>query len=86
MFGLGTQARIARLESRVRTQQATIDLLCERAGISPRQADPLGTVDDEERRLIAAGKQIQAIKHHRERTGSSLIEAKQAVDAASGGV
>lgn len=40
----------------------------------------LGTLDAQERSLIAQGKKIEAIKHHRDRTGSSLKEAHDAVE------
>ncbi|GMA41819.1 hypothetical protein [Mobilicoccus caccae] len=75
--------RIDRLEQTVRTQQAVGEQLCDRAGIDPGELDLVARVDDEERRLIAEGKAIMAIKHHRERTGSGLREAKEAIDQAS---
>ncbi len=51
-------------------------------GIDPVALDPMGQLDADELGLARAGKNIQAIKHHRERTGSSLLQAKEAVDRA----
>ncbi|MGV8847572.1 hypothetical protein [Tessaracoccus sp.] len=42
----------------------------------------MGRLDAEELHLVHAGELIHAIKHHRERTGSSLLQAKEAVDKA----
>jgi len=81
VFGRGrAEERIDRLEERVREQERVIRVLCERAGIDPPAPDPLLSVDDEERSLVARGMPIRAIKHHRERTGSSLARAKRAID------
>ncbi len=51
-------------------------------GIDPVVVDPMGQLDAEELALVRAGETIHAIKHHRERTGSSLLQAKEAVDRA----
>ncbi|WP_206424858.1 hypothetical protein [Neoactinobaculum massilliense] len=40
-------------------------------------------VSDEERKIIASGRKIDAIKAYRERTGASLYDAKMAIDEAS---
>ncbi len=85
LFGMGElERRVARLEGRVRVQDEVINQLCARLGIDPVAADPLGQVDTEERLLISQGKHIHAIKHHRERTGSTLRQAKEAIDRARG--
>lgn len=82
MFGGRQQQRLDRLEARIRSQDAVLRALCARVGIDPADLDPVSTLDEEERALLAEGKDIAAIKHHRQRTGSSLLEAKRAVDDA----
>lgn len=85
MFGSGQlRAQVDRLEERVRIQQEVINALCAKVGVDPVAVDPISQVDAAERALIVEGKPIQAIKHHRERTGSSLKQAKDAVDRAAG--
>ena len=84
MFGTSALLRrIEALEARVRAQTEVIDALCEKAGIDPVAADPMAHLDDAEQELVRLGKPIEAMKHHRRRTGSSLAEAKRAVDDAS---
>ncbi len=56
--------------------------MAQQLGIDPAANDPMGQLDAEELNLVRGGKVIHAIKHHRERTGSSLLEAKEAVDRA----
>ncbi len=81
MFGIEALTdRIARLEGTVRRQQSVITELCHRLGIEPPAADPTQTLDETELDLLAHGKKIEAIKHHRQRTGSGLLEAKEAVE------
>ncbi|MDO5737208.1 MAG: hypothetical protein Q4P15_12115 [Propionibacteriaceae bacterium] len=76
-------ARIAQLESQVRAQGEAINSLARELGIDPGAIDPPGYVDAEELDMLRDGRAIHAIKHHRERTGSSLLQAKEAVDRAS---
>ncbi|WP_168583124.1 hypothetical protein [Gephyromycinifex aptenodytis] len=73
-------SRIPRLEAQVRRQGATIDQLCARLGVESASLDSSRDLDEQERALIAKGEKIAAIKHHRERTGSSLSEARDAVE------
>ena len=81
MFGIEQlRTRVARLESQVRAQSEALKVMADRLGIDYDAVDPVEQLDAEELGLIRAGKCIQAIKHHRERTGSSLIQAKEAVD------
>ncbi|MFG2225505.1 hypothetical protein [Streptomyces sp. NPDC048644] len=61
--------RIARLERK-------IDLLSAHTGLQEPE-DPAHAEIDE---LLGQGKKIQAIKRHRELTGSGLAEAKTAVE------
>lgn len=83
MFGTSAlDERIARLEAQVRAQQGVIEELCRRFDIDPPVGVPGQWLDDTERRLVAEGKKIAAIKHYRERTGAGLKEAKDAVDRA----
>ncbi len=81
MFGIeALTARISRLEGTVLRQQSVITELCRRLDIEPPAADPKQTLDVAELDLLAQGKKIEAIKHHRRRTGSGLLEAKEAVE------
>ena len=73
-------ARVARLEGTVRRQQGVIVELCARLGIEPPVLDVTQTLDEEELRLLREGQKIAAIKHHRQRTGSGLREAKETVE------
>ncbi len=83
LFGIGPlTTRIAQLESQVRAQGEAIKTMAQQLGIDPVAVDPMGQVDAEELNLVRAGKTIHAVKHHRERTGSSLLQAKEAVDRA----
>ena len=83
VFGIGLlRTRLTQLESQVRAQGQALNAMAEQLGMDPQVADPLGQVDAEELGLVRSGKAIQAIKHHRERTGSSLLQAKEAVDRA----
>lgn len=75
-----SSARYEELRRLTQRQSAIIADLAGRLGIDPTTLDPIGQVDDTERALIADGKKIYAIKHHRERTGSGLKEAKDTVD------
>ncbi|BDM66958.1 hypothetical protein HEK616_04450 [Streptomyces nigrescens] len=63
------ERRLVRLESKV-------DLLLAHAGIEEPQHARFAEIDA----LLAQGKKIQAIKLHRELTGSGLAEAKEAVE------
>ncbi len=67
----------------MRIQGETINVMAKRLGIDPLTVDPMGHLDPEELNLLCQGNLIQAMKHHRERTGSSLSEAKNAVDRAT---
>ncbi|GAB78888.1 LSU ribosomal protein L12P homologue [Austwickia chelonae] len=78
--GAGNRARIERLERQVQLQQEVIARLCAELRIEPPAVVSIYQVDAEERMLVAQGKKIEAIKHHRQRTGSSLLEAKQAIE------
>lgn len=55
--------------------------MAKQLGIDPVAVDPMD-LDAEEFALIADGRVVEAIKHHRERTGSSLLQSKQAADRA----
>jgi len=73
---------MAQLESQVRIQGEALNAIAQQLGIDPVVVDPIGQLDAEELSLVRAGKTIPAIKHHRVRTGSSLLQAKEAVDRA----
>lgn len=83
MFGIRMlAARVDRLDATVRRQEAIIAELCRRLDVEVPDVDPARTLDDTERRLIAEGKKIAAIKHVRARTGFGLKEAKDVVERA----
>jgi large subunit ribosomal protein L7/L12 len=71
--------RIAELERKVE------HLYRELAGQVSPAPEPSLDLSPRVRELIAAGREIEAIKAYREETGVGLAEAKQAVDAALGG-
>lgn len=71
-------AEIQRLREQVQRQRFVIDQL--RTQLGGDQVDIYG-VSDEERRLVAAGKPIEAIKDYRQRTGADLLTAKTAIDS-----
>jgi len=73
---------MAQLDSQVRIQGEALNAMAQQLGIDPVVVDPIGQLDAEELSLVRAGKTIPAIKHHRVRTGSSLLQAKEAVDRA----
>jgi ribosomal protein L7/L12 len=56
------------------------DQLAVRTAVAPRP-----DVEDEARRLVAAGRKIEAIKIYREATGTGLAEAKAAVERLAAG-
>lgn len=61
---------------RLRRLENTVNLLVEHVGATP----PLDAELEPVRRLAVDGEKIRAIKLHREITGSSLVEAKEAVE------
>jgi ribosomal protein L7/L12 len=74
----GASARLRRVEQK-------LDLVLKHLGIttdiaSPDPADPSGW-PIEIRQPADAGRKIDAIKAHREDFGSTLLEAKQAIEA-----
>lgn len=68
-------SKIDRLEGRIRNTQQILEQ------IAAQYDMPENPVNDELRRLINEGKEIQAIKRAREALGLSLIEGKQYVDS-----
>lgn len=83
MFGItALHRRIDSLERRLRRQEAVMTELARRLDVDLTTSDPLAPAA-EERRLVAVGKSVRAVKHHRERTGSRLIEATEAIKGAS---
>ncbi len=67
-------ARLVRVEHK-------LDLILKHLGVEYDPAGGPSGLADEVRRLADAGEKIQAIKVHRELTGSGLSEAKLAVEA-----
>lgn len=73
MFGFSNSASDARL----RSIERKLDLIIDALGIKP---PPMSPSDQELRQLVLAGKKIEAIKLHRQRTGMGLKESKEYVE------
>jgi ribosomal protein L7/L12 len=65
--------------ARLRRIEQKLDLIVAHLGINYDQAAREGILD-EVRGLADEGRKIAAIKRHRELTGSSLVDAKRAVE------
>ncbi|MGW8400286.1 ribosomal protein L7/L12 [Streptomyces lydicus] len=76
MVASTTDRRSKTLERRLARLEGKIDLLLAQAGVEEPQDPRMAEIDE----LLARGKKIQAIKVHRELTGSGLAEAKEAVE------
>ncbi|AWN27471.1 ribosomal protein L7/L12 [Streptomyces libani] len=76
MLVSATDRRSRSLERRLRQLEGKVDLLLAHAGIQEPQDARMAEIDQ----LLTQGKKIQAIKVHREATGSGLAEAKEAVE------
>ncbi|AOP45632.1 ribosomal protein L7/L12 [Streptomyces lydicus] len=71
-----TDRRSRTLERRLARLERKLDLLLAQAGVEEPEDARMAEIDE----LLARGKKIQAIKVHREVTGSGLAEAKEAVE------
>ncbi|WP_030986877.1 ribosomal protein L7/L12 [Streptomyces sp. NRRL S-1813] len=71
-----TDRRSKAVDRRLQRLERKVDLLLAHAGVAEPEDPRMAEIDD----LLAQGKQIQAIKVHREVTGSGLVEAKEAVE------
>ncbi|MFE0192726.1 ribosomal protein L7/L12 [Streptomyces sp. NPDC059008] len=71
-----TDRRSKTLDRRLARLERKVDLLLAHAGVEQPQDPRMAQIDD----LLAQGKKIQAIKVHRELTGSGLAEAKEEVE------
>ncbi|REK88826.1 hypothetical protein DY245_19355 [Streptomyces inhibens] len=76
MVASSTDRRSKTLDRRLQRLERKVDLLLAHAGIEEPQDARMAEIDE----LLAQGKKIQAIKVHRELTGSGLAEAKEAVE------
>ncbi|WP_329394860.1 ribosomal protein L7/L12 [Streptomyces lydicus] len=76
MVASTTDRRSKTLERRLGRLERKIDLLLAHAGVEEPQDPRMAEIDE----LLTRGKKIQAIKVHRELTGSGLAEAKEAVE------
>ncbi|MGW7576102.1 ribosomal protein L7/L12 [Streptomyces sp. NPDC054765] len=81
LFGVYLNAQAAdrrarQLSRRLQQLERKTDLLLAHAGIAEPEDPRMAEMDT----LLAQGKKIQAIKVHREVTGSDLVEAKEAVE------
>jgi len=69
----------ARADARLTALERTVEAVTAHLGVVvPEPRYP------EVERLVAAGRQIAAVKAYREQTGADLLGAKQAVDALAG--
>ncbi|GES29769.1 ribosomal protein L7/L12 [Streptomyces angustmyceticus] len=68
--------RAKRTDLRLRRLERKVDLLLAHAGIAEPEDPRMAEIDQ----LLTEGKKIQAIKVHREVTGSGLVEAKEEVE------
>lgn len=75
-----SDASMADLRRRVAVLEAQVAELSRVAGVDLTRLPVAPPVSDRVRDLALAGKQIEAIKVHREETGLSLLEAKADVD------
>lgn len=71
---------ISKLEKQLDAIQSRVDQIAEKFGIQDEPVD-LGLLDEELRELVRQGKMVAAVKLARDRTGWSLREAKDYVDA-----
>ncbi|RXS88732.1 hypothetical protein EST92_00160 [Streptomyces sp. TM32] len=76
MVASATDRRSKTLERRLQRLEKKADLLLAHAGIAEPEDPRMAEIDE----LLTQGKKIQAIKVHRELTGSGLAEAKEAVE------
>ncbi|MEC2056195.1 hypothetical protein I6J18_01365 [Peribacillus psychrosaccharolyticus] len=67
--------KLTKLEMRFKSMKATLDQIALQVEI------PEHPINDELRKLLKEGKDVQAVKKAREVLGLSLLEAKQYVDA-----
>ncbi len=80
MFGLFSVGDFSPVDAaRIRRIERKLDLIIEHLGIRYDEAVRDGLAD-EVRSLADDGRKIAAIKAHRQLTGSSLVEAKRAVE------
>lgn len=86
MFGSRQQKQqIQTLQARVRDLEGLIDVLAERAGVGEAELRALRSqagprIPEEAQRLVAEGKQIEAIKVYRAHTSAGLKDAKDVID------
>ncbi len=71
----------AELRRRVASLEATVAALVRHTALDPRSVTPVPACSDEVQRLAREGREVAAIKLHRQETGLGLAEAKADVDA-----
>ncbi|GAU67978.1 hypothetical protein SSP35_06_00610 [Streptomyces sp. NBRC 110611] len=76
MITSASDRRSKALDRRLQRLERKVDLLLAEAGVQEPEDPRLAEIDD----LLARGKKIQAIKVHRELTGSGLVEAKEEIE------
>ncbi|MFI9078901.1 ribosomal protein L7/L12 [Streptomyces sioyaensis] len=76
MVASATDRRSKTLDRRLQRLEHKVDLLLAHAGIAEPEDPRMAEIDE----LLAQDKKIQAIKVHRQLTGSGLVEAKEAVE------
>ncbi|MDC3414752.1 hypothetical protein [Terrihalobacillus insolitus] len=66
--------RVGKLEGRIKGMKYSLDQLANKIEVAENP------IDDDLRKLLKEGKDVQAVKVAREMLGLSLVEAKQYVD------
>lgn len=80
--GFDAQSEVRRLRREVAVLTEQVDMLARAANVDLSRVQPPPPVSHTVLGLLAQGKDIAAIKAHREETGLGLAEAKQDVDEA----
>lgn len=81
--GVSPTAEVRRLRREVEVLHQQVALLARAQGVDVSRVRPGLPVSESVAALIRSGRQIQAIKVHREETGLGLAEAKADVDEAT---
>ena len=71
------------LEARIRTLEAQVGELMRVSGVDPAMVPPLDPCSAEVRQLARAGKEVEAVRLHRQQTGASLSQAVSDVRSTS---
>lgn len=75
---------INKLRAELKRQAESIRTLSSRLNAAGLDTDNPYGISDEERILAAEGREIEAIKEYRKRTGADLLTGKHAIDTVRG--